>query len=100
TIHYEAVDPGGKPGHFLYLKPTFYKKNEPRDVYNYALTSDTFPHETTGDQWFSESQFESYRALGEYVMGIAGKSNMPLKDICALMKQAAENLDPTLVVEG
>ncbi len=23
-----------------------------------------FPHETTTDQWFSESQFESYRALG------------------------------------
>ena len=24
----------------------------------------TFPHETTVDQWFTESQFESYRALG------------------------------------
>ena len=23
-----------------------------------------FPHESTGDQWFSESQFESYRMLG------------------------------------
>ena len=23
-----------------------------------------FPHESTADQWFSESQFESYRSLG------------------------------------
>jgi hypothetical protein len=23
-----------------------------------------FPHETTVDQWFTESQFESYRSLG------------------------------------
>jgi hypothetical protein len=28
----------------------------------------TFPHETTLDQWFGESQFESYRRLGEYLM--------------------------------
>ena len=27
-----------------------------------------FPHQSTGDQWFSESQFESYRALGSYTV--------------------------------
>ena len=26
-----------------------------------------FPHETTADQWFTESQFESYRALGQHI---------------------------------
>jgi hypothetical protein len=41
---------------------------EPRDVYNYARTSETFPHETTADQFYSESQFESYRALGRFVI--------------------------------
>ena len=35
---------------------------------NYALGHDAFPHESTGDQFFSESQFESYRALGLYAM--------------------------------
>ena len=49
------------------------------DVRSYASASLDFPHESTTDQWFSESQLESYRALGasiaEYVcsggMGIA-----------------------------
>jgi hypothetical protein len=32
-----------------------------------------FPHESTADQWFSESQFESYRRLGFEIMdGILG----------------------------
>ena len=30
--------------------------------------SETFPHESTADQFFSESQFESYRMLGAYTM--------------------------------
>ena len=38
--------------------------DEPIDIYNYAATNQMFPHESTGDQWFSESQFESYRMLG------------------------------------
>ena len=54
-------------GVLLYLKPAIYG-NEPRDVYNYAQVSADFPHESTTDQFFSESQFESYRALGEFVI--------------------------------
>src|SRR5262249_62056489 len=33
-------------------------------VRDYARRNDSFPHETTGDQFFSEEQFEVYRALG------------------------------------
>lgn len=62
-IDYSAVDPHGRKGTLIYLKPTLLG-DEPRDIYNYARTSLEFPHESTGDQWFSESQFESYRALG------------------------------------
>ena len=36
----------------------------PYDIYSYSRGSEAFPHEPTADQWFSESQFESYRALG------------------------------------
>ena len=35
---------------------------------SYGSVNPTFPHETTLDQWFGESQFESYRRLGEYLM--------------------------------
>ena len=54
-------------GTLIYLKPAFYGR-EPMDVVNYARTSPTFPHESTVDQFFSESQFESYRALGSHVI--------------------------------
>ena len=63
TINYGDVDPDGKPVTLIYLKPAI-SGDEPCDVFNYARTSTDFPHETTADQWFSESQFESYRVLG------------------------------------
>jgi hypothetical protein len=60
TIKY----PGSKrPGWLLYLKPT-YQGTERADVRSYASGHEDFPHESTTDQWFSESQLESYRALG------------------------------------
>ena len=36
------------------------------DVQGYAAKNKTFPHQTTTDQFFDESQFESYRALGQH----------------------------------
>jgi hypothetical protein len=70
TINYGAVDgPGAKPGTLIYLKPGYYRDERlPKDVVNYAKERIAFPHETTADQWFSESQFESYRALGHHVI--------------------------------
>ena len=64
TIRYPERD--GEPaarGYLLYLKPSL-TGDEPSDVLQYAKGSPAFPHEPTADQWFSESQFESYRKLG------------------------------------
>ncbi|MFO1488051.1 MAG: patatin-like phospholipase family protein [Verrucomicrobiota bacterium] len=66
-IDYSAVDPGGRKGTLIYLKPALLGK-ESRDIFNYASACSEFPHEPTSDQWFSESQFESYRALGSRVI--------------------------------
>jgi hypothetical protein len=67
-IFYSDVDGDDAPvGEFVYIKPVFYG-DEPQDIYNYAKTNEAFPHQSTGDQWFSESQFESYRALGSYTV--------------------------------
>jgi Patatin-like phospholipase len=63
-IDYGTADEGGQTGTLIYIKPALLG-TEPRDIYNYSRVSDTFPHESTSDQWFSESQFESYRALGQ-----------------------------------
>jgi hypothetical protein len=62
-IHYEHAFPGESPGYLLYIKPSL-AGNEPTDVIQYATAHPEFPHESTGDQWFAESQFESYRRLG------------------------------------
>ncbi|HEX2123163.1 MAG TPA: patatin-like phospholipase family protein, partial [Thermoanaerobaculia bacterium] len=71
TIRYSAVDKGAPDGLLIYIKPGVYKSDYfPRDVYNYALDSRDFPHESTGDQFFSESQFESYRPLGRHAIDV------------------------------
>jgi hypothetical protein len=69
-IRYSAIDgPDVKDGTLVYIKPGLYQSEFfPKDVYNYAASSPTFPHESTADQFFSESQFESYRALGRHVV--------------------------------
>ena len=36
-------------------------------VMAYKAAHTSFPHETTLDQFFSEEQFEVYRALGEHI---------------------------------
>jgi patatin-like phospholipase len=65
-IRYERVDRGASPGLLVYLKPSL-TGNEPADVTEYASCHDEFPHEPTADQFFDESQFESYRALGLHI---------------------------------
>ncbi|HJQ38407.1 MAG TPA: patatin-like phospholipase family protein [Thermoanaerobaculia bacterium] len=67
-IRYCNVDSSASVGRLLYIKPCVYSECPP-DVRNYGRNRVTFPHETTADQFFSESQFESYRALGRYIIG-------------------------------
>jgi patatin-like phospholipase len=67
-VRYSVVDGSTAPdGIIVYIKPACYG-NEPRDIYEYFKRSETFPHESTADQFFSESQFESYRMLGAHTM--------------------------------
>ncbi|HEY3938673.1 MAG TPA: hypothetical protein VGL97_14655 [Bryobacteraceae bacterium] len=64
-IRYDCVDPGAEPGKLLYIKPVL-NGNEPADVLNYQSANKQFPQQPTADQWFDESQFESYRRLGAH----------------------------------
>jgi GNAT superfamily N-acetyltransferase len=50
---------------FLYLKPTL-TGDEPCDITQYRTRNKDFPHESTGDQFYDEAQWESYRRLGEH----------------------------------
>ena len=53
-------------GWLLYVKPTL-DGDEPTDVRQYHRSHSAFPHESTGDQFFDEAQWESYRRLGEHI---------------------------------
>jgi hypothetical protein len=61
TIRYS----NGTIGQVLYIKST-YTRDLPGDLVNYRRENPTFPNTSTLDQWFSESQFESYRRLGQH----------------------------------
>jgi hypothetical protein len=54
-------------GWLLYLKSSL-TGDEPADVLEYRSRFGEFPHQSTADQFFSESQFESYRRLGYHVL--------------------------------
>jgi hypothetical protein len=54
-------------GWLLYLKSSL-TGNEPADVIEYKSRNSDFPHQSTGDQFFSEAQFESYRRLGLHIL--------------------------------
>lgn len=62
TIHYGD----GETGQLLYIKLS-YTGDEPPTVRAYREQNPEFPHEPTADQFFTESQFEAYRALGEHI---------------------------------
>jgi hypothetical protein len=57
--------PDGTKGQILYLKPSFLPPL-PADVLAFGRSDPTFPHDSTAEQWFTESQFESYRTLGRW----------------------------------
>jgi hypothetical protein len=54
----------GDPGWLVYIKPKVLG-DEPPDVVSYAKQNPAFPHQSTANQWFDESQTESYRMLGK-----------------------------------
>ncbi|MGI9233962.1 MAG: patatin-like phospholipase family protein [Woeseiaceae bacterium] len=60
TIHYG----NGETGHLLYVKLSV-NGDEPEYIRAYRSKETEFPHQSTADQFFTEEQFEAYRALGE-----------------------------------
>ncbi|MGR9270751.1 hypothetical protein ACU8OQ_25705 (plasmid) [Rhizobium leguminosarum] len=53
-------------GYLVYLKLSL-TGNEGEFLRRYKIDEPAFPHHSTADQFFSETQFEAYRALGEHV---------------------------------
>lgn len=63
-------------GLLVYLKSSL-SGDEKDYVLDYARRFPAFPHESTSDQFFSEEQFEMYRALGFHmVQGLFGRDRI------------------------
>ncbi|MGE0815020.1 MAG: hypothetical protein AB7O28_04240 [Vicinamibacterales bacterium] len=56
----------GREGTLVYLKASI-TAGADTSVRQYQSTHPLFPHESTGDQFYGEDQFESYRRLGRQV---------------------------------
>jgi hypothetical protein len=93
TIRYSLVDgPGVPDGLLLYFKATL-SGDEPVDVRTFASQNPAFPHDPTGNQFFDEDRFESYRARGYHsIMTGAGKlSDADVWDLAAAVARAPQS---------
>ncbi|MBS1872864.1 MAG: hypothetical protein JSU00_06595 [Acidobacteria bacterium] len=73
TVTYPEDAPSGQTratGWILYLKASL-TSDEPQDVQQYHEFDPVFPQQPTTDQFFTESQFESYRRLGLHIVDSA-----------------------------
>ena len=109
VIRYSAIDTVIKDGErvaapdgvLIYLKPTLINQ-EPADLLHYARSNPNFPHEPTLDEFYSESQFESYRLLGEHVIDFmcktstakAGDMSEPFGRLCNFAEHAYAHAYP------
>ena len=71
-------------GILIYLKASM-TGNEDTSVRQYKSSHFAFPHESTGDQFYGEDQFESYRHLGR---DICDEAIRPYKDVPTFVAMA------------
>lgn len=94
TIRYKdsGSAAGNEPGLtscLLYIKSSLTGK-EPEDVQAYAAEHPAFPHDSTAEQFFDETRFESYRALGQNVFRCIAEDVAGAISGSAVDKQAAK----------
>jgi hypothetical protein len=89
----DGTEEGCEDGIILYIKPA-YRGTEGAGIVSYATAHPTFPHETTTDQWFTESQFESYRSLGLEITNAVLRSEVSVRNGFTL-RQLLERLPAT-----
>lgn len=76
-------------GILVYIKASL-NGNEPADVTQYYKSHDAFPHESTANQFFNESQFQSYVRLGMHVVDEITHSDSSLATLDEFIKAAAK----------
>ncbi len=77
----------GAEGLLLYVKASL-SGDENDVILDYKRRNPDFPHETTGDQFFTEEQFEVYRALGFHVLDGVFKGTSEISHVAANVPQS------------
>ena len=77
-------------GVIVWIKPAVTPKDAV-DVQQYHRANTDFPQQSTADQWYDESQFESYRRLG-YSSALEA-----FEDLCGSDGPGELRLDPSVV---
>jgi hypothetical protein len=114
-IDYPAADGGDdtdggniKKGIILYIKPGYHGTERSAGIRSYASSNLNYPHDDTANQWFGESQMESYRALGFEIVDnllqsalkdLKGKTDPTLQGILSVLERrrhSAERAEVTL----
>jgi hypothetical protein len=73
-----GLDPASAAqGIIVWIKPTV-TPTDSADVQQYHRANKDFPQQSTADQWYDESQFESYRRLGYQSVVDAFNSSPPI----------------------
>jgi len=91
SIHYRS----GKTGHLVVVKPNMCA-GAPVDLVNYKADHPLFPQEPTTDQFFSETQWESYFQLG-HTLGLNLQRHL-LDDLPAIADMRFEVDDGSVAV--
>lgn len=88
-------------GTLLYVKPSLLPAI-PAEVRAYATQNAAFPHEPITDQWFSESQFESYRGLAACQLGMltAAMENDTLDGLLGAARSILSESPPAAAAAG
>ena len=98
TIDYRSADGDDcDNGVILYIKPAYHGTSwvEGAGVRSYADANPAFPHEPTADQWFSESQFESYRSLALDIASTFMKGDKIFPGAQATLADMLRSMRPT-----
>ncbi len=90
---------GGGRGILFYVKSSL-SGDENDYIRDYNRRNYDFPHETTGDQNFSEEQFEVYRALGFHALhgAVSGRHGIQVSDV-KVVKLNVKAKSPAVIKE-
>jgi hypothetical protein len=79
----------GSRGYLIYLKASL-TGDEDVSIAEYQASHREFPHETTGDQFFAEDQFESYRRLGHHIANTVFRDVEQERDLVVMAHKLAK----------